>query len=153
MYAAVKATKSESNETFQRQGSLRKASTSDTNTTNSHRENLFDNQNTEISQVYKTYRQEYVILAEYKMIQTEYIQGVYVIPSKENSLMWFGVIFVRCGPYEDGVFRFTILLDENFPDGEHPKVIFQSDIFHPVIDPVSKELNLLQAFPKWNKSE
>ncbi|KAJ8970660.1 hypothetical protein NQ314_001079 [Rhamnusium bicolor] len=87
------------------------------------------------------------------MIQTENIHGVYVIPSNESSLIWFGVIFVRNGPYEDGIFRFTIVLDENFPDCEHPKVVFQSEMFHPVIDPVGNELNLLNAFPKWNKSE
>lgn len=34
--------------------------------------------------------------------------------------VWFGVIFVRSGLYEDGVFRFNIILPENFPDGEHP---------------------------------
>lgn len=33
------------------------------------------------------------------------------------------------------------------------KVIFQSEIFHPVIDSRSNELNLLHAFPKWNKND
>ncbi|KAJ8954430.1 hypothetical protein NQ318_011106 [Aromia moschata] len=148
MYAAVKATKSENNENFQRQGSLRRVIPSDIN-----KDNVFDHQNTELNKVYRIYRQEYVILAEYKMIQSEDIQGVYVIPSKESSLIWFGVIFVRNGPYEDGVFRFNILLDENFPDGEHPKVVFQSEVFHPVIDLVTNKLSLSSAFPKWHKSD
>lgn len=30
--------------------------------------------------------------------------------------MWYGVIFLRQGFYVDGVFRFTILLPDKFPD-------------------------------------
>uniref|UniRef100_A0A6P7GYH0 AKT-interacting protein-like n=1 Tax=Diabrotica virgifera virgifera TaxID=50390 RepID=A0A6P7GYH0_DIAVI len=36
------------------------------------------------------------------------------------SPIWFGVIFVRSGCYEEGIFRFTIFLDEEFPDSGHP---------------------------------
>lgn len=71
------------------------------------------------------------------MLLSENMQGVYVIPSRENSLcmhervfiilflygyflVWFGVIFVRSGLYEDGVFRFNIMLPENFPEGDRP---------------------------------
>lgn len=35
-------------------------------------------------------------------------------------VVWFGVLFVRSGVYEDGIFRFNITLPENFPDGGHP---------------------------------
>lgn len=34
--------------------------------------------------------------------------------------MWFGVLFVRQGMYQGAVFRFTITLPDNFPDGECP---------------------------------
>lgn len=34
--------------------------------------------------------------------------------------MWFGVIFIRSGLYEDGVFKFTIYIPDNYPDGECP---------------------------------
>lgn len=33
------------------------------------------------------------------------------------------------------------------------KVVFQSDLYHPVIDLNTNELNLNDAFPVWNKSE
>ncbi|XP_066255348.1 protein crossbronx homolog [Euwallacea similis] len=132
-----------------RQGSLRKVLPPP----EIDRDNLFGRQNEDLNKIYKSYRQEYVILAEYKMIQTEDIQGIYVIPSRENPLVWFGVIFARNGPYKDGVFRFNILLDENFPDSEHPKVIFQSQLIHPVINPETRELNLQGAFPTWHKNE
>ncbi|CAH2008222.1 unnamed protein product [Acanthoscelides obtectus] len=136
------------NGNFQRTGSIRKVIPSDTS-----KEIISEKQNETVDKLYKTYRQEYVILAEYEMVQLENITGVYVIPSKESSVVWFGVIFVRSGFYEDGVFRFTILLNEEFPDAGHPKVIFHSHIFHPVIEAQSRELYLLKAFPKWNKAE
>lgn len=37
-----------------------------------------------------------------------------------NFSVWFGVIFVRAGFYEGGVFRFTLTLPEKFPDEEVP---------------------------------
>ncbi|KAG5871956.1 hypothetical protein JTB14_024947 [Gonioctena quinquepunctata] len=141
-------TVSSKNEHFQRQGSTRKVIPADPN-----KENSLEQQNEDVEKLYRVYRQEYIILAEYKMIQSENIQGVYVIPSRENSLMWFGVIFVRNGCYKNGVFRFSLFLDESFPDASHPKVIFHSEIYHPVIDPQNNELYLLGAFPKWDKSE
>ncbi|XP_076269227.1 protein crossbronx homolog [Rhynchophorus ferrugineus] len=151
MFAAPmsKENKDERTETFTRQGSLRRViPPPETN-----QENLFGRQNEDLNRIFKIYRQEYIILAEYKMIETEDIQGVYVIPSRENSLIWFGTIFVRSGPYKDGVFRFTIMLDETFPDCEHPKVVFQTQVFHPVIHPETNEMNLLGGFPTWNKNE
>jgi ubiquitin-protein ligase len=139
--------KADTSESFTRQGSLRKVISVE------HKDNLFGRQNEDLNKIYKNFHQEYVILAEYKMIQTENIQGVYVIPSRENPFVWFGVIFVRTGPYEDGIFRFNIVLDENFPDSEHPKVVFLTEIFHPVIHPDTNEVHLLKAFPTWNKTE
>lgn len=65
-------------------------------------------------------KQEYRILAEYKMIQSETISGVFVIPSATSSLIWFGVIFVRIGTYQDAIFRFKIKLSPSFPDNETP---------------------------------
>lgn len=135
--------------TFTRQGSLRRVIPPP----EADRENLFGRQNEDLNKIFKIYRQEYIILAEYKMIQTEDIQGVYVIPSRENPLVWFGVIFARSGPYKDGVFRFTIMLDESFPDCQHPKVVFQTKIIHPVINPETNEVNLLGGFPSWHKNE
>ncbi|XP_064542521.1 protein crossbronx isoform X2 [Drosophila montana] len=63
-----------------------------------------------------TIQQEYKILAEYKMIESEKVSGIYVIPSYANSLQWFGVFFGRQGFYENSVFRFSILLPDGFPD-------------------------------------
>lgn len=148
LQSSIQPTKGDTSQSFTRQGSLRRVLPSEHN-----KENIFGRQNEEINEFYKTVHQEYIILAEYKMVISENIKGIYVIPSKDKSLEWFGVIFVRSGLYEDGVFRFNITLPDTFPDGEHPKVIFQSGVYHPVINENTNELYLLNGFPVWNKSE
>lgn len=101
---------------------------------------------------YMVYLQEYSILSEYNLLQTQDLRGIYVIPSAQTSFLWFGVLFVRQGDYKGGVFRFTINLPDNFPDGGCPKVVFQSEIFHPQIDEETKELNTLVGFSEWKKN-
>lgn len=34
--------------------------------------------------------------------------------------VWFGVIFIRHGLYQDGVFKFTVYIPDNYPDGDCP---------------------------------
>ncbi|KAI5641504.1 ubiquitin-conjugating enzyme domain-containing protein [Phthorimaea operculella] len=105
----------------------------------------------EIRELYSMFHQEYIIMAEYRMLQTENLQGIYVIPSYENSFLWFGVIFVRAGFYEGGVFRFTLTLPENFPDDEVPVLTFTSHLYHPAVDPNTGNLNLSEVFPQWDR--
>uniref|UniRef100_A0A2A4JQ69 UBC core domain-containing protein n=1 Tax=Heliothis virescens TaxID=7102 RepID=A0A2A4JQ69_HELVI len=105
----------------------------------------------ETRELYSIIHQEYVIMAEYRMLQTENLQGIYVIPSYENSFLWFGVIFVRAGLYEEGVFRFTITLPDKFPDEEVPVVTFTSNIYHPAIDAQTGVLYLGEVFPQWDR--
>ncbi|GAB0090197.1 Protein crossbronx [Sergentomyia squamirostris] len=98
-------------------------------------------------------QQEYKILAEYKMILSENVRGVYVIPSHDNSLHWYGVIFVRNGVYREGIFRFSITLPDTFPaDRKTPVITFTSEVYHPFICPENKELDTRDAFPEWNTS-
>ncbi|CAK9822855.1 AKT-interacting protein [Anthophora retusa] len=98
------------------------------------------------------YLQEYHILSEYNMLCSQDLKGIYVIPSAQNSLLWFGVQFVRQGIYQGGIFRFTVTLPQNFPDGGCPKVVFQTPVFHPLIHPESGELCTSWEFPEWRKS-
>lgn len=94
--------------------------------------------------------QEYKTLAEYKMVAAEKIPGIYVIPSLKTSLCWFGVFFVREGYYEGAVLRFSILLPSKFPDDtEIPRLIFQNDVFHPLVCPYTGTLDITGAFPTW----
>ncbi|XP_030562665.1 protein crossbronx isoform X1 [Drosophila novamexicana] len=101
-----------------------------------------------------TIQQEYKILAEYKMIESEKVSGIYVIPSYANSLQWFGVFFGRQGFYENSVFRFSILLPAGFPDDKTvPAIIFQHNVVHPLVCPYTNSLDISHAFPEWRCGE
>jgi hypothetical protein len=63
---------------------------------------------------------EYSLLAEFNLLQKQKVPGVYVIPSADSPLCWFGVMFVRQGIYQEGVFRFKLVIPENYPDGDCP---------------------------------
>ncbi|CAG0891206.1 unnamed protein product [Cyprideis torosa] len=64
---------------------------------------------------YSQFLREYLLIAEYRKLQEVKIPGVYVIPSQQSSLQWFGVIFIRLGPYKDGVFRYAMITDGRLP--------------------------------------
>ncbi|KAL0102596.1 hypothetical protein PUN28_018119 [Cardiocondyla obscurior] len=101
---------------------------------------------------YTVFLQEYNILSEYKMLCFQDLKGIYVIPSASNPFLWFGVQFIRQGVYKGGVFRFTITLPSNFPVGDCPKVVFETKIFHPLINPETGELCTLWGFPEWRRN-
>ena len=42
----------------------------------------------------------------------------------EIFVVWFGVIFIRMGSYQDGIFKFIMKIPENFPDGDCPVSIY-----------------------------
>ncbi|KAH8321550.1 hypothetical protein KR074_008287 [Drosophila pseudoananassae] len=101
-----------------------------------------------------TIQQEYKILAEYKMIESEKLSGIYVIPSYENSLQWYCVFFGRQGFYAESVFRFSMLLPDRFPDEKSlPSIIFQQDVTHPHVCPFTHTLDISHAFPEWRCGE
>ncbi|KAG9474829.1 hypothetical protein GDO78_003344 [Eleutherodactylus coqui] len=92
---------------------------------------------------------EYSLLAEFTLVVKQKLPGVYVQPSYRSALMWFGVIFMRHGLYQDGVFKFTVYIPDNYPDGECPRLVFDIPVFHPLVDPISGELDVKRAFAKW----
>ena len=79
--------------------------------------------------------------------------GIYVIPSASNPSLWFGVIFIHHGVYQEGVFRFVIKFPESFPDsGQIPTVSFHPPIFHPQIHPTKGTFDLKRYFRSgWQK--
>ena len=44
-------------------------------------------------------------MAEYNLLLKQKLPGIYCIPSANSSLLWYGVLFIRQGPYQEGVFR------------------------------------------------
>ncbi|WWD17268.1 hypothetical protein CI109_101706 [Kwoniella shandongensis] len=64
-------------------------------------------------------------------------RGMYITPSQESLAKWHGVFFVHRGPYAGYVLRFTITFPLTYPTTP-PTVRFDSDVFHPMIDPKTK---------------
>lgn len=153
-----KAEPDDVNESFRRQGSLRRVLPSIPSGDSQHLSmsaKMIDRPavaNRINHNMYKQYQQEYSLISEYNMLQKQDLSGVYVIPSAHSSLLWYGVIFVRQGIYHGGVFRFKILIPEEFPDGGCPKVVFESNIFHPMIHEDTGEFDLRNGFQDWRKN-
>ncbi|XP_019629526.1 PREDICTED: AKT-interacting protein-like isoform X1 [Branchiostoma belcheri] len=105
-----------------------------------------------IPQSYGPFFLEYSLMAEYNLLQRQRIPGIYVIPSAKSPLFWFGVVFVRQGLFQEGVFKFYVIVPDNYPDGDCPRVIFDPPIFHPVVDIETGELDVKRGFTKWRRN-
>lgn len=77
---------------------------------------------------------EYKLMAEYNLLTTHKCPGCYVVPSALTPLIWHGVLFIRQGLYQEGIFRFILTIPENFPDGDCPSLVFSFPVFHPLVD-------------------
>jgi len=104
------------------------------------------------SHSYGSYFLEYSLMAEFNLLLKQRLPGIYCIPSAISSITWYGVLFIRQGPYQEGVFRFQVQIPENYPDGDVPKVVFDNPVFHPCVDPVTNTLNVKQGFNKWKRN-
>ena len=62
------------------------------------------------------------------------------------------MIFVRQGVYRDGIFKFKIIIPQNYPaDDARPVVIFDTPLFHPLVNPETGELDMTKQFPSWKE--
>ncbi|KAI9368319.1 hypothetical protein BJX61DRAFT_229543 [Aspergillus egyptiacus] len=78
----------------------------------------------------------YQLLQEYASLRHAAPPGVYVSLSPGDPTLWTGVIFVRSGPYASAILRFQIRFPPTYPD-RPPLVIFTTDVFHPLIVPLT----------------
>jgi len=94
---------------------------------------------------------EYELLSEYRLLQKNGPHnGVYVIPSHKSALIWFGVIFVRSGPYAEGVFKFRIHIPHDYPANSlPPTLVFDPPIYHPMVEEDSGAVNFQAIFSNW----
>lgn len=104
-----------------------------------------------IQEDFTCFFKEHDILMEFKYVSKNPTSGVYVIPSIKSPQVWHGIIFLRAGPFKEGIFRFNILLPDNFPNSA-PIVRFTSHVFHPQIH-INGVLNLGQTFHCWKRGE
>ena len=45
-------------------------------------------------------------MAEFNLLLKQKLPGIYCLPSAKSALTWFGVLFIRQGSYQEGVFRY-----------------------------------------------
>ncbi|KAL4873902.1 hypothetical protein BDV12DRAFT_54938 [Aspergillus spectabilis] len=76
------------------------------------------------------------LLQEFASLKHAAPPGVYVSLSPGDPTLWACVIFVRSGPYASAILRFQIRLPLSYPD-RPPLVTFSTDIFHPLIVPLT----------------
>lgn len=95
---------------------------------------------------------EYALMSEYNLLRKQRLPGLYVVPSAKTPLHWFGVLFIRQGIYQEGVFKFDLNIPENYPDGDCPKLTFTPPVFHPMVNPLTGELEVQRTFSKWRRS-
>lgn len=93
------------------------------------------------------------IFNEYETVARNPIEGIYITPSAESPLVWFGLLIVRSGIFYGGIFRFTINIPDDYPDTTSlPIVQFEESLFHPLINPKSNCVDLTRFFPSgWQK--
>jgi ubiquitin-protein ligase len=44
----------------------------------------------------------------------------FIVVWTTSCLVWYGVLFIHHGIYEEGVFKFVMTIPENYPDGDCP---------------------------------
>ncbi|KAI0489991.1 ubiquitin-conjugating enzyme/RWD-like protein [Xylaria cf. heliscus] len=76
------------------------------------------------------------LLAEFAGLKQACPDGVYVGLTPGDPSLWSGAIFVRDGPYATAVLRFQISFPDSYPRLP-PLVTFSTDMFHPLITPLS----------------
>ncbi|GAA6024993.1 hypothetical protein JCM10207_002106 [Rhodosporidiobolus poonsookiae] len=74
--------------------------------------------------------------------------GVYVVPSDESVFLWHCTLFVHRGYYASSILHFRLLIPQSYPSAP-PSVVFDSPLFHPLVDPSSGRLRLDARFPTW----
>mmetsp|Transcript_27331 Transcript_27331/g.41357 ORF Transcript_27331/g.41357 Transcript_27331/m.41357 type:complete len:239 (+) Transcript_27331:90-806(+) len=94
---------------------------------------------------------DYKVTIEYKHLKQHAPGGVYLVPSMDDLRHFYGVIFVRRGPFTNGIFKFQIRLPEQYNDvNQHPKITFSSYVYNPHVDEKTGELDVTAAYPRWD---
>jgi len=76
------------------------------------------------------------LLSEFAGLKQACPEGVFVSLTPGDPTLWSAVLFVHDGPYAPAVLRFHIAFPDTYPSLP-PVVTFSSDIFHPLITPLT----------------
>ncbi|KAI9188911.1 hypothetical protein H9P43_000333 [Blastocladiella emersonii ATCC 22665] len=85
-----------------------------------------------------SYFRQYGLMVEFKTLRNpnQCPRGMYLHPATDNVAQWHGVYFPTSGPYFKGVFRFVVDFPPEYPKVP-PRVVFTSDMYHPLVYPPS----------------
>lgn len=96
---------------------------------------------------------DYKVTIEYKHLKSHAPGGVYLIPGFDNLRSFYGIIFVRRGPYANGIFKFRLKLPPKYNDvNQWPQITFSSFVYSPYVDESNGSLDIRSAYPKWDPS-
>ncbi|PKX93771.1 putative ubiquitin-conjugating enzyme [Aspergillus novofumigatus IBT 16806] len=76
------------------------------------------------------------LLLEFASLKHAAPPGIYISITPGDPTLWSGVIFVRSGPYASAILRFQIRFPDSYPELP-PLVTFSTDVFHPLIVPLT----------------
>lgn len=94
---------------------------------------------------------DYKVTIEYKHLKSHAPGGVYLIPSLHDLRQFYGLIFVRRGPYTNGIFKFQLTLPPAYNAlNTHPHIVFSSFVYNPHVNPETGELDIVTTYPKWD---
>lgn len=94
---------------------------------------------------------DYKVTIEYKHLKQHAPGGVYLIPSFDDLRTFHGAVFVRRGPFTNGIFKFRIKLPPRYNDfNAWPSIRFTSRVYNPHVDPDTGELDVKAAYPTWD---
>ncbi|KAI8896664.1 hypothetical protein BC833DRAFT_596561 [Globomyces pollinis-pini] len=90
-----------------------------------------------------------IILFEYLSLPKFVPDGIYVLPILDYCYIWNAVVFIHYGPYAGAIFRFTIEMSNSYPF-TIPIVRFKTPLNHPLVDPLTGQLDTDLDFPNWS---
>ena len=62
----------------------------------------------------------------FKLLPILYYLNWTILNCSDSLTDWFGVLFIRQGLYQEGIFKFDLLIPENYPDGDSPVSSYSS---------------------------
>ena len=79
---------------------------------------------------------DFRVALELKYLAKHCPNGVFLVPDKSNAKKLHGVIFLRHGMYQEGIFRFYVQLPSTYNAiGTTPAVKFTTPVYNPLVDP------------------
>ena len=91
---------------------------------------------------------EVLIRLELVAAQKNCLKGIIIQPSLSSQLQWQVFLMPQSGVFKNNILTFLVNLDKC--PRKVPRIIFQSGLFHPLIDPTSSIFDTSDFASEWN---